>query len=215
MNNITVVLIRPQNSANLGFISRLLGNFDVSKLILIDPYVDLSDEETQKTAKHSVEILNNAEQFEYGYFKKLKREFDLVIGTTSVLGADYNIPRTPLTPTEYSDKFDSNQKVALVFGNEGTGLSNDEIKLCDFLVTIPTSKKYSALNISHAVSIILYELYKKHGENIVNSHIKKAENITSTFERANTGLVVINGKLIEKPVLREMYRILSIAKRIQ
>ena len=45
--------------------------------------------------------------------------------------------------------------------------------------------------------------------------IKKAENITSTFERANTGLVVINGKLIEKPVLREMYRILSIAKRIQ
>ena len=45
--------------------------------------------------------------------------------------------------------------------------------------------------------------------------IKKAEDITSTFERANTGLVVINGKLIEKPVLREMYRILSIAKRIQ
>jgi (S)-citramalyl-CoA lyase len=44
--------------------------------------------------------------------------------------------------------------------------------------------------------------------------IKKAKNITSTFEKADTGLVVINGKLIEKPVLREMYRILSIAKKI-
>jgi len=44
--------------------------------------------------------------------------------------------------------------------------------------------------------------------------LKKAKNITSTFEKADTGLVVINGKLIEKPVLREMYRILSIAKKI-
>ena len=44
--------------------------------------------------------------------------------------------------------------------------------------------------------------------------IKKAKNITSTFKKADTGLVVINGKLIEKPVLREMYRILSIAKKI-
>lgn len=45
--------------------------------------------------------------------------------------------------------------------------------------------------------------------------IQKAKKITSTFEKANTGLVVIDGKLIEKPVLREMYRILSIDKRIQ
>ena len=45
--------------------------------------------------------------------------------------------------------------------------------------------------------------------------IQKAKKITSTFEKANTGLVVIDGKLIEKPVLREMYRILGIAKRIQ
>ena len=45
--------------------------------------------------------------------------------------------------------------------------------------------------------------------------IQKAKKITSTFEKANTGLVVIDGKLIEKPVLREMYRILGIAKRIK
>ena len=48
-----------------------------------------------------------------------------------------------------------------------------------------------------------------------DQEIEKAKKITSTFENANTGLVVINGKLIEKPVLREMYRILAIAERVQ
>ena len=48
-----------------------------------------------------------------------------------------------------------------------------------------------------------------------DQEIEKAKKITSTFENANTGLVVINGKLIEKPVLREMYRILSIAERVE
>ena len=45
--------------------------------------------------------------------------------------------------------------------------------------------------------------------------IQKAKKITSTFEKANTGLVVVDGKLIEKPVLREMYRILTIAQRVE
>ena len=45
--------------------------------------------------------------------------------------------------------------------------------------------------------------------------IQRAKKITSTFEKANTGLVVIDGKLIEKPVLREMYRILAVAKKIE
>ena len=48
-----------------------------------------------------------------------------------------------------------------------------------------------------------------------DQEIEKAKKITSTFENANTGLVVVNGKLIEKPVLREMYRILAIAERVE
>ena len=61
-----------------------------------------------------------------------------------------------------------------MFGNEGTGLVNEEIAICDFLISIPTSKKYAAMNISHAVAVILYELYKQTGKNKINSHINHA-----------------------------------------
>jgi len=171
---ISVVLVRPETSNNVGFISRVMANFDVENLILIDPICDHLDDEALKISMHSKPILNGAYVKPYSYFKNIKSDFDLVVGTTSVLGSDYNIPRTPLTPREFFEKTDTNQNIALIFGNEGKGLSNDEIKKCDILISIPTSRKYAAMNISHAVSVVLYEYYMIAGLQKINSHIKKA-----------------------------------------
>ena len=171
---ITIILLKPETSANIGFISRAMANFDLNKLILIDPKCNHLDEDALKISKHSKNILKKAVVKPYDYFNELKKHFDLIVGTTSVLGSDYNLPRTPLTPQEFVDKIDEKQNIVLIFGNEGTGLSNEEIKKCDFLISIPTSKKYSALNISHAAAILFYEIYKKTGKNKINSHIKKA-----------------------------------------
>ena len=66
------------------------------------------------------------------------------------------------TKTEINIKVDI--KLALLVGREGIGLKNDEINKCDFIVTVPSSTKYSTLNISHALSIILYELFKRSGK---------------------------------------------------
>ena len=170
---ITVVLVKPQNENNIGFIARAMANFDLNKLILIESLADHLGKEAILTSKHASKIIEKAKVEKYSYFKKLKKEFDLIVGTTAVLGSDYNIPRIPLEPEELAKKIE-NQKTAIVFGNEASGLSNDEIKLCDFLITIPTSRKYSTMNISHAASIIFYELYKESGKNKINSHIKKA-----------------------------------------
>ncbi|MBN2367569.1 RNA methyltransferase [Candidatus Woesearchaeota archaeon] len=168
----TIVLIRPQTPANIGFIARSMKNFDLKDLLLIEPLCNHLDEESIKISKHASEILKKAKVKKYEYFDMLKQDFDYIIGTTSVLGSDYNIPRTPLTVEELADRV--TPKTAIVFGNEGNGLSNEEIGKCDFIVSIPSSKKYPALNISHAAAIVFYELYKKTGKNKINSHIRAA-----------------------------------------
>ncbi len=159
---ISVVLIGAKKSGNVGSVARAMANFDFSNLILIEPKCKINSVEARKMAKHAGEIIKKAKA------KKISclNDFDFVIGTTSKLGTDYNIPRTPLSPEQLAGKIAGikSRKIALVFGREDSGLTNKEIELCDFLVTIPTSKKYPAMNLSHSVSVVLYEIYKKIGK---------------------------------------------------
>ncbi len=230
---ITIILLKPETSANIGFISRSMANFDLNKLVLIDPQCDHLDEDAVKISKHSKKILESAIVKDYKHFSELKKDFDLVVGTTSVLGSDYNIPRTPLTPEEFANKINDKQKIALVFGNEGTGLSNEEISKCDFVVTIPSSREYSALNISHAAVILFYEIYKVIGKNKINSHIKPAtvkerevilkilDNILnntefSTPEKKQTQKIVWK-RILEKSMMskRESFAIIGLLKKLE
>jgi len=114
----------------------------------------------------------------------LKR-FDYLIGTTAITGTDYNIPRSPLNPEQLVElltdkkiinkKGKSKTRIALLFGREGIGLTSKEILNCDFVVAVPTSAKYPTLNISHAVSILLYELLKLNKKTRkTNEHIELA-----------------------------------------
>ena len=66
----------------------------------------------------------------------------------------------PITPEELGKNINGNSNIALLFGREGDGLTNDEINLCDILVSIPTSDEYPIMNITHAASIIFYEIFK-------------------------------------------------------
>lgn len=167
---ISIILIEPEISENLGFTARAMKNFGLSNLILINPKCSL--DKAVKTAKHAKDILKKAKIRKINYLKK----FDYLIGTTSKLGTDYNIPRSPLTPDQLAEKIkDKKNKIAILLGREGIGLTNKEILMCDFIVTIPTSEKYPALNISHAASIIFYELFKSSKEKKSNSHFISAE----------------------------------------
>ncbi len=229
---ITVVLLKPETPENIGFICRSMANFDLSNLIIIDPMCNHLDEQALRVSMHSKKILKKAQVKDYDYFSRLHKDFDLIVGTTSVLGSDYNIPRTPLTPEDFSRKI-TKENIALVFGNEGTGLSNEEISICDFIITIPTSRKYPAMNISHAASTIFYELYKKKGQDKINSHIKKAshkerevmmqkiEDIIqktdfSTEEKKETQRKAWKN-ILEKSMMskREAYAIIGLLKKIQ
>lgn len=162
---INVILVEPEKEGNIGAIARIMKNFDCENMFLINPKCSHLGKEALDRAKHAKEILVNAKIIS---FKDLEK-FDYKIATTSQLGSDYNISRSPIKPAELL-KIIKPGNIALIFGREGIGMTNEEISKTDFVVTIPTSKKYPTMNLSHSVAIILYELFKEK-ENIT-SHIR-------------------------------------------
>lgn len=156
---ISVVLVGIETAGNVGSVARVVKNFGLKELILIDPKCDPQSKEAWDRAAHARDVLKRAVVADFSYLKR----FDYVVGTTAKLGTDYNIPRIPMTPGELAGKLgsiDKKTKVAILFGRESFGLLNEEIQKCDFTVTIPTSKVYPTLNVSHAVAVVLYELFR-------------------------------------------------------
>jgi TrmH family RNA methyltransferase len=118
---------------------------------------------------HGKEILFNAEiitienQTDHlSGFKQLMNRFDIKIATTAK-GMHYtNIRRLATFPAELTLPISEKPlKIALVFGRESHGLTNDEIEMTDFVIRIPSDEDYPTLNLSQACGIILYEIYKK------------------------------------------------------
>ncbi len=167
---IEVILVEPRKQENLGAIARAMKNFSFNNLILINPKCKIGVS-ARKVAKHANDVLAKAKIKGFNYLKKM----DYLIGTTSRLGTDYNIPRNVIDAEKIAEKIAGvdykKLRIGILIGREASGLTNEEISQCDALVTVPSSKEYSALNISHSVSILLYELYKKIGEEKSNSHI--------------------------------------------
>ncbi len=162
---ISIVLIEPEVPGNIGAIARSMANFDFTELILIRPHCNYLSDEACNRAKWGNRILKSAKIMKN--MKQLRKRFDYIIGTTGRLGSDYNITRSPILSSNLPVKLQTlpkNRKVAIILGREGIGLTNEEIKLCDFITTIPTSKRYSSLNLSHAANIILYELSRLHNK---------------------------------------------------
>ena len=79
-------------------------------------------------------------------------------------GGSYNLSRIPIKPEELGKSLNVSNKIAILFGREGDGLSNKEINECDICVSIPTDPTYPIMNISHAAAIIFYELFKNKHE---------------------------------------------------
>ena len=164
-----IILYKPEHPGNVGAVARAMANFGFDDLVLISPQCDYLSREALMRAKHAQGILRKA----FVGDENVLKTFSLLVGTTCRFGTDYNVPRSPLVPSQLPGilrKQKKNKNIGLLFGPEGTGLQNPQIDLCDFVVTIPTSETYPALNMSHAVAILLYELTKDAGEKIVQDH---------------------------------------------
>jgi len=154
-----VVLVEPEYELNVGAVARAMKNFGFSDLVFVRPKCNPKGFDAVKYAKHAKDVLAGARTAKT--LAQATKGCKFSVGTTGILYRHWNETfRTPMKLKDLAGKIKGNKegRVALVFGNEGIGLSEKDISSCDFLITIPTNKLYPILNLSHAVAIALYEL---------------------------------------------------------
>lgn len=151
-----VVLVRPIYEENLGLTARACANFDCKELCLVKPQCSKKSGKTKSRAMHGIKVLEKAKKFDS--IKEATKDCTYTIATTAKKGKT----RNNLTLEETKKRFEKSKvKIALVFGSEPSGLTNQEISQCDFVMTIPASKAYPTMNLSHAVCTILYTLFEE------------------------------------------------------
>ena len=155
LNSIKVVLVGTTHPGNIGATARAMKNMGIVNMALVEPKEFPSDIATYRS-KAAKDVLENAEVFDT--LKMAISDCELVIGTSA---RERKVPWPILNPKDASQEVSRgslNNKVAVVFGREDRGLTNEELGLCNLHVHIPTDPEYSSLNLSQAVQIMVYEI---------------------------------------------------------
>ncbi|CCH48961.1 RNA methyltransferase [Pseudodesulfovibrio piezophilus] len=160
LDDLTVVLFRPKFPENIGSTARACLNMGVTKMIIVDPYNFNMDKALPLATAHAKHVLENARICET--LPEALEGFTAVYGTTARTGGWRKGIMSPSTLAKVVDeRLHTGGKVALVFGPEDKGLTNEETSLCSGLMTIPTSREGTSLNLAQAVVIVLYECFKQ------------------------------------------------------
>jgi len=206
----TIILVRPEHTANIGSIARIMANFDFENMVIFNPIEHVENifsYETHGFAMHGANILKESQiiqvEGQENHLPKLKKyinRFDLVLATTAKGSRYTNLKRLAIFPEELTIPSSIEPfKIAILLGRESRGLTNDEISLADIILRIPTGLNYPTLNISHACGIILYEIFKK----INKLNIGRGKNPVLPASRENRQVLykIINN-IIEKLKIR-------------
>ena len=155
LNSVKVVLVGTTHPGNIGATARAMKNMGILDLALVEPKEFPSDVATFRS-KAAKDILEKASV--HISLEEAISECELVVGTSA---RGRTVPWPVLNPREAAEemhKSSLNGKVAMVFGREDRGLTNEELGLCNFHVHIPSDPEYSSLNLSQAVQILAYEI---------------------------------------------------------
>ena len=155
LNSVKIVLVGTTHPGNIGAAARAMKNMGFRNLSLVKPKEFPSDVATYRS-KAAKDILENALIF--NNLQEAVVDCELVIGTSA---RDRKVPWPILSPKESAEEVSKSlkiHKIAIVFGREDRGLTNEELGLCNYHVHIPTDPEYSSLNLSQAVQILVYEI---------------------------------------------------------
>ena len=180
-NNFGFVLIKPQLGQNIGSCARVLKNFGFSNLSIVNPRDGWPNYKARMTSVGAYDMLQKVKLYK-NTLDSIKN-FDLLFSTTA---RKRNINKKHISISSFVKliKRKKKLKIGIMFGPEASGLSNEDLSYSNYVVQIPTSKKFSSMNLSHSMTIICYEIFKS-----INS--KK-------FERENKILKTSSKKSIIK-----------------
>ncbi len=157
MDNIHIVLMQPRYPENIGSAARAMRNMGLSRLSVVDPEnFDLS--RAFKLATHvAADIIESCRT--YDDLQEALAPCQFVVGTTARLGKHRQVIQTPEKLASQLIPISQANQVAILFGPEDRGLSNEDTRLCHALVNIPTSE-FSSLNLAQAVMVVSYALFR-------------------------------------------------------
>ena len=156
-DNIAIVLVETQIAENIGAVARAMNNMGIGRLILVNPKNTDRDRMLRSATVHSTPIIDNMEIFHD--LKDAIGRFGYIAGTTARLGNMRPAMTSPERLAQRLARVSQDNEIAIMFGPEDRGLSNEHLKYCHTITTIPTSD-FSSLNIAQAVLIICYEIFR-------------------------------------------------------
>ena len=155
LDNVRIVLVNTSDCRNMGSAARAMKTMGLSQLILVDPQ-EMPNGQAQALSAGASDVLANAKVV--ATLEEAIAECGLAVGTSA---RSRTLPWPMLEPRGCGVKLVDEAKnfpVALVFGRESSGLTNDELQLCHFHVQIPANPEYSSLNLAMAVQTLSYEV---------------------------------------------------------
>ena len=161
LSRLDIVLFRPKYAENVGSVARAMMNMGCANLVLVDPQGYEVDRALPLATVHARHILEDARIV--GDLREALAGASWVIGTTARTGGWRKGIKNPACAAgeEILPRLREGGRVALIFGPEDRGLTNEETSLCDQLVMIPAHPDCTSLNLSQAALILLYECYQK------------------------------------------------------
>ena len=157
-NKFGFILVKPQIGENIGACARSLKNFGFSKLSIVSPKQSWPNQKTKATSVGAFDIIKKAKVFNKTY--EAIEDYNIVI-SLSARKRDINKKHIFIEKFIKIISLKNNLKYGLMFGPEASGLSNEDLSYSNYILHIPTSKNFKSINLSHSLTIMCYEIFKK------------------------------------------------------
>ena len=157
LDNISIVMVGTTHPGNIGAAARAMHNMSISKLVLVNPQCPVGEIAYARASGANV-VLDNRRKTES--LQQAVQDCTLVIAASARVRS---LPWPELTTDLMVQKIavlDAQSRTALVFGREHSGLTNEELQLCNYMVNIPTNPDFSSLNVASAIQVLCYEIFK-------------------------------------------------------
>lgn len=174
-DNIFIVLLRTRQPGNIGAVARSMMNFGLKNMILVDPHCRFNDE-TYVRARHAAPIFENAQIADS--LEEVAGRFQLLLGTSRRGAFRLHMRMTPRLAAQEIHQNYALVKTGFLFGDEKSGLTNEDLEKCSWYVNIPVHPDFPSLNLAHSVTIVAYELFqafREDGEDLYKSQARQKQ----------------------------------------
>jgi tRNA/rRNA methyltransferase len=205
---LSVTIVGAEYPVNLGYTARLMKNFGLQRLYLVSPNCDMRAASVY--ASHGADVLKDALVVTLA---KLRKTNDLLLATTAITARrGANVSRTAVRPEEAVARLVAAGSASIVFGRDTTGLTNEELALCDLVTSVETRTDYRTLNVSHSAAILLYLTSRAWlAKKVPQTHesLRASRERREAFSRYAYGLAIASG--MQSHVAE---RVVQVARRV-